>query len=179
MLNYIEIIVGLGGNEHTEKYVSYVTQGAKLRRRKGADRHGHHIVPQCLGGRDMGIVYLSLYEHIRAHELLAEVFPAHEGLVSAPDLLADRLPLEPHLIHGDEGKLVLLEDKEDPNHIDYSRMHHARCKGFNIWFPMLTYRRDNPRVTPELLMQGIPTNPWGVTCDTVGVRNYLLGQLSL
>ena len=127
----------------------------------------------------MGVVYLSLQEHIRAHELLAEVFPTHDGLCSVPALLSgDHMHEAPPLTYGDEGKLVVHGDVKDPNHIDYHRMHFARCGSFNLWFPHLDYR-SVPGVTPELLMLGLPSNPWSASGVTLGVRNYLLGELSL
>ena len=49
----------------------------------------HHIVPKCLGGKDVpeNLVDLTAREHFVQHQLLAKIYPEHSGLQLAVHLM--------------------------------------------------------------------------------------------
>lgn len=52
--------------------------------------HDHHVLPRCFGGRDFdNIAHLSPQQHLRAHELLHNVFPDHVGMYDSIRLLKE------------------------------------------------------------------------------------------
>lgn len=51
----------------------------------------HHVVPQCMGGKDGdNIVDLSAEEHFVAHQLLVKIYPGHAKLIFALSRMAGK-----------------------------------------------------------------------------------------
>lgn len=52
----------------------------------------HHIVPSCMNGSDesFNLVRLTPEEHYIAHLLLAKMYPYHEGIIYAANMMANR-----------------------------------------------------------------------------------------
>ena len=50
----------------------------------------HHIVPRCLGGKDVpeNLVDLTAREHFVQHQLLAKIYPDHKGLQLAVSMMS-------------------------------------------------------------------------------------------
>jgi hypothetical protein len=70
--------------------VNYAAHYEKMMQRArgrvlGGYRERHHVVPRCLGGRDVpdNIVELTAGEHYVVHQLLVKMHPGHHGLAYA------------------------------------------------------------------------------------------------
>lgn len=81
-------LIELGGIDYfVNTYIRYVTRCAGV---DGYNKHGHHVVPRCLGGTNCpeNIAYLSKAQHRQAHIRLSAAFPYSEGLRDAVELLS-------------------------------------------------------------------------------------------
>lgn len=57
---------------------------SKRKKGQGVYYERHHIIPRCLGGRNIdGLVLLTPKEHFIIHKLLCSIFPKSEGLERA------------------------------------------------------------------------------------------------
>lgn len=86
------------------EYIAFVRACSRRIQKPGArgGMHEHHIVPRCLGGSELesNLASLSLHDHARAHALLAEAMPWHEGLQNAASLIKgtfDKVTSPPNL----------------------------------------------------------------------------------
>lgn len=70
---------------HFYDYLAFIELRLCRPKVKSRNRHLHHILPRCLGGKDnkSNLVSLTFGEHFMAHYLLCKAFPNERGLHEA------------------------------------------------------------------------------------------------
>lgn len=70
-----------------QNYKRFISESRLSSLKKGI--HRHHIIPRCLGGEDNqdNIAFLNDSDHLKAHQLLAKVYPDHCQLVAVVNLM--------------------------------------------------------------------------------------------